>query len=163
MSESHAAGWASDAPTPAQLMKFFAQIKSGRVTKQRLQAFLRDRSTPTPSQEEVDECLDMHPHHFFSTERLRDAGIRSKQTITRVQDAVRELCLWDYARSGGTPHKFDEVYKIHIVMMRHFLLTYKSRHYFARVSNAGVASVDAMVQVIKRAGLSFEQGMSHQR
>ena len=43
MSESHATGWASDAPTPAQLMELFAQIKSGRVTKQRLQDFLRNK------------------------------------------------------------------------------------------------------------------------
>ncbi len=38
---SHAAVWASEAPTPAQLREFFAQIESGKVTKGRLQSFLR--------------------------------------------------------------------------------------------------------------------------
>src|SRR3989338_6163987 len=41
MEKSYAAGWASDAPTPAQLKEFFAQIASGRVTGKRLQDFLR--------------------------------------------------------------------------------------------------------------------------
>jgi hypothetical protein len=40
-SEQIAAGWASDAPTPAQLEEFFAQIGPGKVTGDRLQAFLR--------------------------------------------------------------------------------------------------------------------------
>ena len=38
---SHVAGWASDAPSPAQLKEFFAQIESERITKNRLQQFLR--------------------------------------------------------------------------------------------------------------------------
>ena len=41
MEKSHVAGWTSESPTPAQLKEFFAQIKTGRVTKERLQAFLR--------------------------------------------------------------------------------------------------------------------------
>src|SRR5262245_42250940 len=45
MPKSHAAGWASDAPTPAQLKEFFAQIESGRITKVRLQSFLRNETS----------------------------------------------------------------------------------------------------------------------
>ena len=41
MSNSHVTGWALDAPTPAQLKELFAQIESGRVTRQSIQAFLR--------------------------------------------------------------------------------------------------------------------------
>jgi len=33
--------WVSDAPTPAQLKEFFAQMERGKITKERLQAFLR--------------------------------------------------------------------------------------------------------------------------
>src|SRR5712692_10425680 len=44
MEKSHIAGWVSDSPTPAQLKEFFSQVTSGRVTKARLQAFLRDKS-----------------------------------------------------------------------------------------------------------------------
>lgn len=43
MVKSHATGWPSDAPTPAQLKEFFAQIASGRVTKSRMQIFLRGK------------------------------------------------------------------------------------------------------------------------
>lgn len=39
--KSHVAGWTSESPTPAQLKEFFAQVKSGRITKDRLQGFLR--------------------------------------------------------------------------------------------------------------------------
>jgi len=35
------AGWASSAPTPAQLKELFAQIESGRITNESLQAFLQ--------------------------------------------------------------------------------------------------------------------------
>jgi hypothetical protein len=48
MNRSHAAARASATPTPAQLKELFAQIEVGRVTKARLQAFLRDE----PLQEE---------------------------------------------------------------------------------------------------------------
>lgn len=41
---SRAAGWPLDAPTAAQLKEFFAQIESGRITKERLQSFLRTKS-----------------------------------------------------------------------------------------------------------------------
>jgi len=38
---AHVAGWASNSPTPAQLKEFFAQIESGRITGESLQAFLQ--------------------------------------------------------------------------------------------------------------------------
>jgi len=41
MEKSHIAGWASDSPTPAQLKEFFSQVESRRITKQKLQGFLR--------------------------------------------------------------------------------------------------------------------------
>lgn len=45
MSKSRAAGWPSDAPTAAQLKEFFAQVESGKVTKEGLQDFLRSSSS----------------------------------------------------------------------------------------------------------------------
>lgn len=39
--QSHAAGWTSESPTPAQLKEFFAQVESGRITKGGFQSFLR--------------------------------------------------------------------------------------------------------------------------
>lgn len=41
MPQSHTAGWTSESPTPAQLAEFFRQIKSGRITKARLQPLLQ--------------------------------------------------------------------------------------------------------------------------
>lgn len=41
MFKSHANAWASDAPTPAQIKEFFAQIESGKITKNCFQGFLR--------------------------------------------------------------------------------------------------------------------------
>lgn len=41
MTASHAAAWASDAPTPAQLKELFAQIDYGRITGARMQVLLR--------------------------------------------------------------------------------------------------------------------------
>ncbi|MDO8715659.1 MAG: hypothetical protein Q7J73_02460 [Dehalococcoidales bacterium] len=46
MIKSHATGWASDSPTPAQMKELFAQIDSGRVTKTRFQGFLRNDEQP---------------------------------------------------------------------------------------------------------------------
>ena len=44
MGQSHIAGWTPESPTPAQLAELFRQIKSGRITKQRLQTLLRGSS-----------------------------------------------------------------------------------------------------------------------
>lgn len=44
MQKSHIAGWVSDSPTPAQLAELFRQIQSGRITKRKLQGFLRSGS-----------------------------------------------------------------------------------------------------------------------
>lgn len=49
MNKSHTAVWASEAPTPAQLKELFSQIDSGRVTKGRLQAFLRGKDIDFPT------------------------------------------------------------------------------------------------------------------
>lgn len=40
MKDAHATGWGPDAPTPAQLKEFFAQVVSGEITKQKLRDFL---------------------------------------------------------------------------------------------------------------------------
>ncbi len=48
MTKSSITGQASE-PTPAQLKELFAQIESGRVTKERLQQFLRGERLEFPS------------------------------------------------------------------------------------------------------------------
>ncbi|MBI5913439.1 hypothetical protein HY839_03315 [Candidatus Azambacteria bacterium] len=46
MEKSHAAGWTQDSPTSAQLKELFAQIENGRITKRKLQDFLRTGIAP---------------------------------------------------------------------------------------------------------------------
>ncbi len=48
MSKSHVASQASE-PTPAQFKELFSQIQQGRVTKERLQTFLRGQEPAFPS------------------------------------------------------------------------------------------------------------------
>lgn len=71
MSVSRAAGWPSDGPTAAQLKEFFAQIESGRITKERLQSFLR------PSAAESDQSTLNLP-----IEEL-DIGVRAYNALKR--------------------------------------------------------------------------------
>lgn len=54
MERSHAAGWGPDAPDPAQLKEFFAQIESGRITHGRLQALLMGE-TPSMALTDVEQ------------------------------------------------------------------------------------------------------------
>lgn len=56
MSQSDAAAWASDAPTPGQLSEFFQQIKSGRIAQDNFQEFLRTGGAP-PSVSVMDIAL----------------------------------------------------------------------------------------------------------
>lgn len=55
MTKLHAAGWASDSPTPAQLKEFFSQIEAGKITKNSLQAFLRDDFPVTGALTEAEQ------------------------------------------------------------------------------------------------------------
>lgn len=61
MTRSHATGWASDAPTPAQMKELFDQIDSGRVTGTRLQMLLGNQ--PTPSTVHVSGEYPVIVHH----------------------------------------------------------------------------------------------------
>ncbi len=47
MSESHAAGWPSDAPTAAQMKEVFDQIDRGDVTSARVQMLIRGQPEPS--------------------------------------------------------------------------------------------------------------------
>ncbi len=65
MSKSHAAtGWASDVPTSAQLKEFFAQIDSGRITKARLQAWLRGEADDNNVQKQKDDWVKFYQKFF---------------------------------------------------------------------------------------------------
>lgn len=69
MQKSHAADRGSEQPTPAQLMELFAQINSGRVTKEGLQRFLRGSTQPVTV--EVARKI-MGKKNFFGPEQWRE-------------------------------------------------------------------------------------------
>ncbi len=69
MTKSHATGWVSDAPTPAQMKELFAQIDSGRMTKTRLQVALRNE------QPQVREIRGREAFRAFLDKELGALGL----------------------------------------------------------------------------------------
>jgi len=88
---SHVNGWASDAPTPAQLKEFFAQIQSGRITKEILQGFLRGRKD----------------FRIWKTVKL--GGFRNTDEVRSALEEAR-MKIGDYANDilGKTPLESEE-------------------------------------------------------
>ena len=66
MSKSHATGWTSESPTPAQLKEFFAQIEKGKITKQRLQLLLRGKDEPQICVSELLTDWQTFYHEIFN-------------------------------------------------------------------------------------------------
>lgn len=103
MSKSHAAGWASDAPTPAQLKELFDQISNGRVTKGRMQTFLRgnDGETgmyPWPTPDQMRSKLAEWNERFKLGLPLGDLGEPPEFPVNPNEVAV-------IAASTGDPEK----------------------------------------------------------
>ncbi|MBI4149711.1 hypothetical protein HY491_04640 [Candidatus Woesearchaeota archaeon] len=84
MAKSHAAGWASDAPTPAQIKELFAQIESGRITKQRLQRVLRGNSEVRISVLPYRKGMKLG---LYDNSHLQQKSV----VVTRVVD-ITDLC-----------------------------------------------------------------------
>jgi len=111
MSKSHTAGWASDSPTPAQLKEFFAQIGSGRITKEGLQGFLRDATdwfTFTTSRLSLDELREKNPDLFV----LSEASWFKNQMTANKESQVRQLSLRTSAQPGSFSKSWDEQQKL---------------------------------------------------
>jgi len=98
MNKSHAADWAPDSPTPAQLKEFFAQIGSGRITKDRLQRFLRERDwfLFTTSALTLNELMAESRHPHESDPRWKDEPFANKT------GKVQKLLL----RTSAVPNSF---------------------------------------------------------
>ena len=111
MSKTHTAGWASDSPTPAQLKEFFAQIGSGRITKEGLQGFLRDATdwfTFTTSKLSLDELREKNPDLFVMSE---DSWLKNQMTANK-ESQVRRLSLRTSAQPGSFSKSWDEQQKL---------------------------------------------------
>ncbi|MBI2033904.1 MAG: hypothetical protein HYT13_02285 [Candidatus Liptonbacteria bacterium] len=75
MLKLHATAWASDSPTPAQIKEFFAQIESRKITKNRLQGFLRGGISGSECEKLLAGWQFFYEKHFnldrdFSTLRI---------------------------------------------------------------------------------------------
>lgn len=102
MSKSHTAVWASDAPTPAQLSEFFRQIQFGRVTKSRLQSFLRGEVQSTFSVT-VDYTLALPEMITAGKYDWVNSDITQKHFPVIGEGKVeRELILVHFGRNMGT-------------------------------------------------------------
>ena len=114
MGKSHASsGWASDAPTPAQIKEFFAQIEKGRITKDNLQGFLRgqDREITKTVEQQKQEWPLFYRRYFgldldFSSIRIpeRQSGfnrliiVAKGLTLNKVYNVcTKNFSCWRYA------------------------------------------------------------------
>jgi hypothetical protein len=84
MKKSHIVGWALDAPTPAQLKEFFAQCEgpNPRITKQRLQSFLRSSQIF----EGADRARLILGDDFIFPDEIAEA-----RGLSYVEDQIRQL------------------------------------------------------------------------
>lgn len=91
MNKLHAAGWDLNAPTPAQLKEFFAQVENGRITKERLQMLLRGEiyysTYPTPSQKRARDI--MGKNYFGVEEAIKHFGVNpTKQRLAALAEIL---------------------------------------------------------------------------
>lgn len=109
MTKSHAAGWASDAPTPAQLAELLRQIQVGRINKQKLQGFLRDGAPSTVNDKLAREILG---NDFIGSEEIavtRGVSYSPEQlnlladTFPTNEEQFRWLKRNNYALVAGPP------------------------------------------------------------
>ncbi|MBI2591616.1 MAG: hypothetical protein HYW34_02995 [Candidatus Brennerbacteria bacterium] len=106
MKKSHAAGWNSDSPTPAQLKEFFSQVKSRRITKRNLQGFLRNSSILNENTARAifgddiifpDEIAEAR-HLSYTKDQLR----HFTETIP-AEETLRALKAQNFALIAGPP------------------------------------------------------------
>lgn len=129
MAKSHASAWASDAPTPAQIKEFFAQVESGKVTKSNLQKFLRG---DTPKGEGVKLLIEwqlFYKKHFdldkdFSTLRIPERkegfdrlivvaeGMTPEKIFARMKSLMPASKYWNNLNEITSDRKADKDYAI---------------------------------------------------
>ncbi len=95
MAKSHASAWASDAPTPAQIKEFFAQVESGKITKRNFQKFLRGDTPKGECAELLADWQRFYKKHFnldkdFSTLRIPEQKEGFDRLIVVVEGMTPE-------------------------------------------------------------------------
>lgn len=108
MRKSHTAGWASDAPTPAQLKELFSQIASGRINKRRFQTFLRNEVVFKNNEEVARMILGddiVFPDEIAEARGLSytDADLKHFADTMPSEEALRWCKANGYAVVAGPP------------------------------------------------------------
>lgn len=107
MKRSYIVGWTSASPTPAQLKEFFSQIERKRITKERLQAFLRGDGSPSG----YDLARAILEQDFISPEEIAearkitysDAVLKYFAETLPSEEVLRWLRDNGFALVAGTP------------------------------------------------------------
>src|SRR3989344_2643603 len=126
MRKSHTAGWASDAPTPAQLKELFSQIASGRINKRRLQTFLR--SGMVFKNEEIARLIlgddIVFPDEVAESRGLSytDAQLKHFAEMMPSEEVLRWCKTNGYAIVAGPPSPMG------LLEVR----TFKSEHFYSK-------------------------------
>jgi hypothetical protein len=110
MTELHVTGWASDAPTPAQLKEFFAQVDSGRITKQRVQDFLRNKAErpPVPPQATNPVQKPRPDARDFILATIRTIRRTPDNMLNNVKAGVTVDRIWQFAEDMYSEEEFRD-------------------------------------------------------
>ncbi|OGL87268.1 hypothetical protein A3I40_02215 [Candidatus Uhrbacteria bacterium RIFCSPLOWO2_02_FULL_48_12] len=105
MGTSHAVASASEVPTPKQMSEFWRQVTCGRITKRKLQAFLRDGKTPN-NEELARQILGddiVFPEDIAAAGGLFYADEQLQRFIDTIpsEEALRELKANNFALVAG--------------------------------------------------------------
>jgi len=90
MKKSNVTGWTAQSPTPAQIEEFFAQVRSGQITKAKLQPFLNGKYyKPDKSWHEEGGVIYFSVTSDGTTgegwiERLKSKGFRMDESAERI-------------------------------------------------------------------------------
>ena len=156
MTKSHTAGWASDAPTPAQIAEFFRQVQSGRVTKVTLQAFLRNGQ---PQQKGYEPARTILGDDFISPEEVAEArGVSyTAEQLTQLADTLpsAEVLQWckdnGYAVVAGSP---TEMSLLDVRSAKSSLFYFKTEGWYANQPFAANEKVTCRWLAIRKAEVS---------
>lgn len=129
MFKSHASAWASDAPTPAQIKEFFAQIESGKITKNQFQIFLRGDMPKGKYNELLSDWERFYKKHFglekdFSTLKVPERkegfdqlivvakGLTPEKIFSAIKSLMPAWKYWDNLNEIVSNRKTDKDYCI---------------------------------------------------
>jgi len=107
MLKSHATGWASNSPTPAQFSEFFRQIGSGRITKSSLQLFLGSKEEPSESPMYMVSA-------YFENSKKPNTNIVTSDDLNKLVTATLQL----HSNPGINPYSKKRAERVIKITLR---------------------------------------------